>query len=118
MLGHNSRVRLNAAHGNGYSEPADDFGIGLSGTASGNVVDENSVSGNTNGIFIAAGARDNVLRDNVAVGNPAIQTSNTRPTVQAVDILNLAPASATTFERNVCVTSVNAPCTATRPPQQ
>ena len=120
MLGHNSRVRLNAAHGNGYSEPADDFGIGLQGAASGNLVDENSVSGNTNGILIGAGARDNVLRDNVVVGNPGIQTANTRPTVQAVDILNLAPADQTKFERNVCVTSVNAPCpaTASRPRQQ
>jgi parallel beta-helix repeat protein len=119
VLGHNSRVRLNAAHGNGYSEPADDFGIGLSGAASGNVVDENSISGNTNGILIAAGARDNVVRDNVVVGNPGIQTANTRPTVQAVDILNLAPAAATTFERNVCLTSVNAPCTPVpRPPQE
>ena len=119
MIGHNSRVRLNQAQGNGYSEPADDFGIGLIGTPSGNVVEENSVSGNTNGIYIAAGARDNVIRDNVVVGNPGIQTANTRPTVQAVDILNLAPADQTKFERNVCVTSVNAPCPATaRPPRQ
>jgi parallel beta-helix repeat protein len=119
VLGHNSRVRLNGAHGNGYSEPADDFGIGLSGTASGNVVDENTVSGNTNGILIGAAARDNVVRDNIIVGNPGIQTANTRPAAQAVDILNLAPAGQTTFERNVCVTSVNAPCPAVaRPPQQ
>ena len=118
MIGHNSRVRLNAAIGNGYSEPADDFGIGLTGTASGNVVEENTVSGNTNGIRIDVAVRDTVVRDNFVVGNPGIQTSNTRPAVQAVDILNLAPASATTFERNVCITSVNAPCPAvTRPPQ-
>jgi parallel beta-helix repeat protein len=118
VIGHNSRVRLNAAYGNGYSEPADDFGIGLTGLASGNVIEENTVSGNTHGIRIDAAVRDNVVRDNVAVGNPGIQTSNTRPNVQAVDILNLAPASATIFERNVCVTSVNAPCAAVaRPPQ-
>jgi hypothetical protein len=68
--------------------------------------------------MIGAGARDNVIRDNVVVGNPAIQTSNPRPTSQAVDINNLAPAAATTFERNVCVTSVNAPCSpVARPPQ-
>ena len=118
MIGHNSRVRLNAAQGNGYSEPPDDFGIGLIGTPSGNVIEENTVSGNTNGIFIGSGAVNNVIRDNVAVGNPAIQSANTRPTVQAVDILNMSPAGQTTFERNVCLTSVNAPCPATAGPRQ
>jgi parallel beta-helix repeat protein len=119
VIGHNSRVRLNAAQGNGYSEPADDFGIGLVGAASGNLLDENTVSGNTNGIYIAGGTRDNVIRANVAVGNPGIQTSNTQPAAQAVDILNLAPADRTKFERNVCITSVNAPCPAiVKPPEQ
>lgn len=116
MIGHNSRVRLNAAQGNGYAEPSDDFGIGLIGTSSGNVVEQNNVSGNTNGIYIASGAVDNVIRENVVLGNPAIQSA--RPNVQAVDILNLAPEGRTTFERNVCVTSLNAPCpTIARPPQ-
>ncbi len=118
MIGHNSRVRLNATQGNGYSEPPDDFGIGLIGVASGNVIEENTIPGNTNGIFIAAGVGTNVVRENIVVGNPAIQTGNTRPNVQAVDILNLAPAGRTTFERNLCITSVNAPCPAnTRAPQ-
>ena len=118
MIGHNSRVRLNAAYGNGFSSPADDFGIGLQGTASGNVIEENTVSGNTNGIRIDAPTRDNVIRDNIVVGNPAIQSANTQPTAQAVDILNLAPADQTRFERNVCVTSVNAPCPAiAKPPK-
>ena len=120
MLGHNSRVRLNATHGNGYSEPANDFGIGLVGTASGNVIEGNSVTANTNGIYIDPGAVNNVIRNNIVVGNPALQSSNTRPTVQAVDILNLGTDGRTTFERNVCVTAVNAPCPATlggRPPQ-
>ncbi len=44
------------------------------------------------------------------VGNPPIQVGNTRPEVRAVDILNLAPDGQTTFENNVCVTSVGAPC--------
>jgi parallel beta-helix repeat protein len=119
VIGHNSRGRLNAAHGNGYSEPADDFGIGLIGTASGNLIDENTVSGNTNGILIAGGTRDNVIRSNVVLGNPGIQTANTQPAVQAVDILNLAPADRTKFERHVCITSVNAPCPAVvKPPEQ
>jgi parallel beta-helix repeat protein len=111
-VGHNSRVRLNAAHGNGYSDPADDFGIGVIGAASGNFIDENTIIGNTNGLRIEAGTRATVVRENTIVGNPAIQTGAARPEAQAVDILNLAPAGQTTFERNVCVTSVNAPCPA------
>lgn len=118
MIGHNSRVRLNATHGNGYSQPADDFGIGLQGGASGNVIEENTITGNTNGIYIAAAAGENLVRENIAIGNPAIQTSVTTPAAQAADILNLAPEGRITFERNVCVTSVNAPCpTPLRHPQ-
>ena len=111
MIGHNSRVRLNEAHGNGYSDPADDFGIGMQGGASGNVIEENTMSGNTNGIYIAAAVgADNLVRENLAIGNPGIQTGVTRPAAQAVDILNLAPAGRVTFERNACITSVNAQC--------
>jgi hypothetical protein len=51
-----------------------------------------------------------VVRQNIVVGNPAIQVSNVRPDTRAVDILNLAPADQTTFERNTCLTSINAPC--------
>jgi nitrous oxidase accessory protein NosD len=112
VAGHNSRVRLNATHGNGYSEPADDFGIGVIGTASGNVIDVNNVTGNTNGILVGATTRQTMVRENVVVGNPGIQVANSNPNARAVDILNLSAAGQTTFERNTCVTSVNAPCPA------
>ena len=103
-------------HGNGFSDPADDFGIGLIGTATGNVIDENIVTGNTQGIVIQAGARATTIRQNTVVGNPPIQTANTRPDLRALDIVNLAPSAETTFERNVCLSAVNAPCpTVTRP---
>lgn len=85
------------------------------GPASGNTIDDNTISGNTNGIFIASTVGENKIRQNVVVGNPAIQSGNTRPAVQAVDILNLSPTGRTIFERNVCITSVNAPCAAARP---
>jgi parallel beta-helix repeat protein len=109
-MGHNSRVRLNEAHGNGYSEPSDDFGIGIVATASGNLIEENAVMGNTNGIYLAANTRDTTVRQNTAVGNPGIQVGNSQLSSRAVDILNLAPTGANRFERNVCITSVNAPC--------
>ncbi|MFN2446018.1 MAG: hypothetical protein ABR606_10635 [Vicinamibacterales bacterium] len=110
MLGHNSRVRLNQTHANGYSDPADDFGIGVIGSATGNVIDANTVTGNTQGIYVAAGARATTVRENTVLGNPAIQTANDRPDIRALDIVNLAPAGETTFERNVCLSAVNAPC--------
>ena len=80
------------------------------GSATGTVVDENIVTGNTQGIFIAAGARNTTVRENIVVGNPRIQTAITRPDVRMMDIVNLAPAGETTFDRNTCLTAVNAPC--------
>jgi parallel beta-helix repeat protein len=96
--------------GNGFSDPADDFGIGVIGTASGNVLDANVVTGNTQGIVVMAGARATVVRENVVVGNPPIQVTNTHPDLRGLDIVNLAPMGETTFERNVCLSAVNAPC--------
>jgi parallel beta-helix repeat protein len=118
VLGHNSRVRRNDAHGNGYAQPADDFGIGVIGTATGNVVDENTVTGNTTGILVGAGARATLIRSNTVIGNPPIQGGGAG--AEAVDILNLGPPDQTTFERNVCLTARNAPCSTTggRPQSQ
>jgi parallel beta-helix repeat protein len=115
--GHNSRVRRNNAHGNGYSTPPDDFGIGVIDGSQDTYVDENNIAGNTNGLFITAGARNTRVRDNVIVGNPAIQVGNTQPDARAVDIVNLAPPGETKFERNVCLTAVNAPCPVVVPPR-
>jgi parallel beta-helix repeat protein len=91
-------------------DPPDDFGIGLVGNANGNVVEENLVTGNTNGIYIAAAVGRNTIRQNTVVGNPAIQSIGTRPEVRALDIVNLSPPQQTVLERNKCVTSLNAPC--------
>ncbi len=115
MAGHNSRVRLNSAHGNGYSEPPDDFGIGVIGNASGNLVELNVVTGNTNGIYIGAAVGRNVVRNNTALGNPAIQVGATRAEVRALDIVNLSPPERTLFDRNRCVTALAAPCPAINP---
>lgn len=115
MVGHNSRVRLNNAYGNGYSDPPDDFGIGVIGNATGNVVEFNVLSGNTNGIYIAAGVGENIIRNNTATGNPPIQVGNTRPDARALDIVNLSPAGRTVFDRNTCMTGLAAPCPAINP---
>ena len=85
------------------------------GNASGNFVDTNLVTGNTNGIYIAATVGQNFVRDNTVVGNPPIQVGNTRPEVRALDIVNLSPPDRTTFQRNKCVTAVGAECPAISP---
>ena len=96
-------------------EPADDFGMGVIGAARGNVIDQNNVTGNTNGILVAAGTRETIVRENVVLGNPGIQVGNLRPDAQSVDILNLSPSGQTQFGRNTCITAVNAPCPAVPP---
>jgi parallel beta-helix repeat protein len=115
VAGHNSRVRLNSTFANGYLEPPDDFGIGLVGAASGNLIDENVATGNTNGIYIAATVGANAVRDNRVIGNPVIQVGSAQPEVRALDIVNLSPTGRTTFQRNQCVTALNAPCSAVGP---
>ena len=51
------------------------------------------------------------VRGNIAVGNPPIQQSTGVPGSAGVDIWNQAPPGANNvFDRNICVTAVNAPC--------
>jgi parallel beta-helix repeat protein len=98
--------------GNGYQGTGSggDFGIGV--FTSDNIVEENIASGNTNGISLGSTVHGNVIRRNVAVGNPAVQVSVDHSPTIGVDINNMAVDGANTFTHNVCVTSVNAPCPA------
>ena len=77
-----------------------------------NVIEDNEVLGNTNGIILVAGVEGTVIRRNVVAGNPPIQISNSFPGEQGVDIRNGTAPGATTFKDNVCLTGVNAPCPA------
>jgi parallel beta-helix repeat protein len=75
-----------------------------------NEVVDNIVVGNTIGIRISAGTKGNVVLKNLAVGNPPVQVSVTRPLTTEVDILNLAAPGDNIVEGNVCLTTVNAAC--------
>jgi len=90
------------------------FGIGLL-AGGGNLIEENVVTGNVTGMRILAASVGNIIRGNVIAGNPPIQLANSVPDDFGVDILNLSTAGANTFENNLCVTSMNAPCTNTKP---
>lgn len=108
----------NQSSGNGYVRPAGpNFGIGLLNGATDNLIEDNVVTGNVTGIRILAAAVGNVIRGNVIAGNPPIQIANSVPenASSGFDILNLSAAGANTFENNLCITSMNAPCANLRP---
>jgi len=71
-----------------------------------NEIEDNKVTGNTNGIILAPGVVGNVVRRNFVVGNPLPDDA------PGVDIRNGATVGANTIEDNVCLTAVNAPCPA------
>ena len=87
----------------------------MAATDTSNVVEENTIVGNSNGIFLAAGVKGNIFRSNLVTGNPAVQVSVDNPSGGGVDIKNLADPGANSFEGNVCATSVNAPCSSVGP---
>jgi parallel beta-helix repeat protein len=107
--GSNNVIRWNETSGNGYADPPDDYGIGIV-AGNNNLVEENTAMGNTNGIAVFTAATGTVVRGNLAVGNPPVQVSVSLPGNPGVDILNLSAAGTTTFERNLCLTAIGAPC--------
>ena len=93
------------------------FGIGLtSANANDNVVEDNIVLGNTNGIILVAGALRNTFRRNLVVGNPPTQLALDYPSANFADVRNLSGSDTNVFQANICLTSVNAPCPAIGPP--
>jgi hypothetical protein len=105
---HNNRIRRSEFAGNGSVTPPNDFGVGLVGNSSGNIIEENGIGGNINGILVASTAIGNLIRKNVIAGNPAIQVGS--PPV-GFDIRNLSAPGANRFEENLCITSTgNPPC--------
>lgn len=87
------------------------FGIGLVAAAdTGNTIEENTVVGNSNGIFLVAGVRGNIFRQNLIAGNPPVQVSLDNAATIGYDIKNLGAADANAFEGNTCMTALNAPC--------
>jgi parallel beta-helix repeat protein len=84
----NNHVRRNQFSGNGSVCPTpgctaaaatagsnNDFGVGLIGTSRGNLIESNSITGNTNGVLVEVGAAGNVVRQNSIAGNPPSQIS-------------------------------------------
>jgi len=77
-----------------------------------NVTEDNTVTGNTNGIVLVPGVEGNVIRKNVVVANPPVQVSVSFPATNGVDISNAATPGTNKIDDNVCLTAVNAECPA------
>jgi parallel beta-helix repeat protein len=82
-----------------------DFGMGLIGTSSGNVIEHNSITGNTNGVLIQAPASGNTIRENIVAGNLPSHMSRTYGPI-GFDIKDEAAGNGArnTFQRNWCIT--------------
>ena len=109
IVGSNNVIQWNETSGNGYAVPDDDYGIGIV-SGNNNRVEANTAIGNTNGIILFAASTNSVVRGNVVVGNPPIQLSVSPPASTGVDMRNLSAPGTSTFDRNLCLTAVNAPC--------
>ena len=80
-----------------------DFGMGLIGTSSGNLIEQNSIGGNTNGILIHLTASGNTIRQNTVTGNPPGQVSRTYGPIGFDSRMNRSNGARNTFERNRCI---------------
>ncbi len=108
-----SRLRGNRTTGNGYSAQDSNFGIGLESTGTNdNIVEDNTVVGNANGLFLTATVQGNLIRRNVIIGNPPVQMGLDHTANKGFDIKNLAQLGQNSFTGNVCLTAMNAPCPA------
>jgi hypothetical protein len=121
----NNRVRRSEFVGNGTIAPGpppaaipNDFGVGLVGSSSGNLIEENGMGGNINGLALfplgEATPTGNLIRKNVIVGNPPIEVSADNPGINPVgaDIRDFSGAGSNTFANNLCITYTGA----TNPP--
>lgn len=74
-----------------------------------NVVEENQIGGNVNGVYIdATGNAGNVIRHNSVFGNPPGQLSKEFGAVVGADIQDMSSPGANTFEDNRCLTYAGA----------
>lgn len=111
-----NRIRRNHFYGNGSVAPGgaplagipNDFGVGLVGTSSGNVVEENSIGGNINGILLYPATAGNLIRENLIAGNPPVQVEVSAGTLVGYDIRDASAPGANTFQDNHCITYLGA----------
>lgn len=104
---HSNVIRRNLFGGNGSvlgTAGNNDFGVGLINGSSGNLIEDNSISGNTNGILLHATAVGNVIRRNAIAGNPPGQVTRDYGSAVGFDILDQSGVADDTFWRTWCIT--------------
>jgi len=100
----NNRIRRNILSGNGYAVMnVVNFGVALLGTSRGNVIVDNVLTGNVNGVYLTVNTRENLVHRNVITGNPPIEIPRSAQEFQGFDIRNNAPEDTNTFLDNVCL---------------
>ena len=103
-------VRRNRFYGNGSVATGaplgtpNDFGIGVVFSSSGNVIEDNTIGGNINGIILFPATVGNVIRRNAIAGNPPVQVAATAGSPVGVDIRDASPPGANRFIDNHCIT--------------
>jgi hypothetical protein len=113
---HNNVIRRNFFAGNGSAaNNNNDFGVGLIGNSSGNLIEDNSIGGNGNGLLLQPNTSGNLIRLNVIAGNPPSQFSKDYGAAIGADVKDEATSNGArnTFDRNWCVTYLGpgpAPC--------
>jgi hypothetical protein len=86
-----------------------DFGIGLVGQSDGNLIEENGVGGNINGLalFPAGGQipENNLIKRNIFVGNPPTEVYDLYGPDAGSDVRDYVGAAGNNrFEENLCLT--------------
>ena len=56
------------------------------------------------------GLQGNTIRGNIITGNPPVQVAADHAATTGYDIKNMATAGGNTFDGNLCLTGLNAPC--------
>ena len=113
---------MNTYYGNGLATSKDspaatnsnNFGVGLVFASDNNLIEQNKIGGNVNGVYIDSnGDTGNIIRRNIITGNPSAQDSLSFGTAIGADIQDMSAAGSNTFEDNRCLTYVGAgpsPC--------
>jgi hypothetical protein len=111
-------VRRSEVAGNGGPEPGvpepsapfpNDFGIGLVGESDSNLIEENGVGGNVNGLAIfplgALVPQNNLIKRNVFAGNPPTMVYEVVGPAGGSDVRDFVGAAGNNrFEQNLCLT--------------
>lgn len=105
---------MNTFYGNGAatskSSPSapnsNNFGLGLLGVSQDNLIENNKIGGNINGVYLGGGGNvtGNIIRRNVILGNPPAEAVREFGVPIGADIQDFSPAGTNTFEDNRCLT--------------